>query len=48
MKPKIAILAALTMIAVLAVSCGKKQDAAAEKPPVVTGARVEKVAVSQV
>ncbi len=48
MKSKIAILTALTMIAVLAVSCGKKQDAAAEKPPVVTGARVEKVAVSQV
>ena len=29
MKSKIAILTALTMIAVLAVSCGKKQDAAA-------------------
>ncbi len=48
MKTKFASLAAIGMLAMTVASCGKKPEVAAEKPPVVTGARVERVSVSPV
>ena len=48
MKTKLAIIAALGLLALLQTACGKKPQAAAEKTPVVTGVQVEKVAASSV
>lgn len=39
-------LAAILLLAVFASACEKKQQASTEKPPVVTGVRIEKVAAS--
>jgi multidrug efflux pump subunit AcrA (membrane-fusion protein) len=48
MKTKFASLAAIGLLAMTGASCGKKPDVAAEKSPVVKGARVERVSVSPV
>lgn len=48
MKMKFAILAAIGVMAITAASCGQKSEAAARKPPVVKGARVERVSMSPV
>jgi multidrug efflux pump subunit AcrA (membrane-fusion protein) len=48
MKTKFTILAAVGLLATTAASCGKNQEVAAEKPPVVKGARVERVSKSPV
>ncbi|MGH9836447.1 MAG: efflux RND transporter periplasmic adaptor subunit [Blastocatellia bacterium] len=48
MKTNFAILAAIGLLTMTAVSCGKKPEVAAEKPPVVKGARVERVSISPV
>lgn len=48
MKTKIGILAAIGLLALTAASCGKKPEVAAEKLPVVKGARVDRVSMSPV
>jgi len=48
MKTKFTILAAIGLLATTVASCGKNQEVAAEKPPVVKGARVERVSMSPV
>ena len=48
MKMTFAILAAIGLTAITAASCGQKSEAAAKKPPVVKGARVERVSMSPV
>ncbi|MCG3159125.1 MAG: Toluene efflux pump periplasmic linker protein TtgG [Acidobacteria bacterium] len=48
MKTKFAILAAVGLLMMTAASCGKKPEVAAEKPPVVKGARVERVSISPI
>ena len=48
MKTKFAILAAIGLTAITASSCGQKSEAAAKMPPVVNGARVERVSMSAV
>jgi multidrug efflux pump subunit AcrA (membrane-fusion protein) len=48
MKTKFTILAAIGLLAATVASCGKNQEAAAEKPSVVKGARVERVSKSPV
>ncbi len=48
MKTKMAIIAAITLIALSAASCEKKRQASAEKPPLVKGVQVEQVAPSPV
>ena len=48
MKPKLAILVALSSLALIQTACGKKPQAAAEKPSVVTGVQIEKIAASTV
>src|SRR6266542_185023 len=48
MKTKFSILAAVGLLAMTVASCGKNQEVAAEKPPVVKGARVERVSMSPI
>jgi multidrug efflux pump subunit AcrA (membrane-fusion protein) len=48
MKRKMGILAAIGLLATTVASCGKNQEVAAEKPPVVKGARVERVSMSSI
>jgi multidrug efflux pump subunit AcrA (membrane-fusion protein) len=48
MKTKFTILAAIGLLAMTVASCGKNQEVAAEKPPVVKGARAERVSMSPV
>ncbi len=48
MKTKFTILAAIGLLATTVASCGKNQEVAAEKPPVVKGARVERVSKSPI
>ena len=48
MKTKIGILAAIGLLAITVASCGKKPEAAAERLPVVKGARVDRVSMSPV
>ncbi|HKQ77790.1 MAG TPA: efflux RND transporter periplasmic adaptor subunit [Blastocatellia bacterium] len=48
MKKTFAILAAIGLTAITVASCGQKSEAAAKKPPVVKGARVERVSMSPV
>jgi multidrug efflux pump subunit AcrA (membrane-fusion protein) len=48
MKTKFTILAAIGLLATTVASCGKNQEVAAEKPPVVKGARVERVSMSPI
>lgn len=48
MKTEIAILAAVGLLMMTVASCGKKPEVAAEKPPVVKGARVERVSISPI
>jgi multidrug efflux pump subunit AcrA (membrane-fusion protein) len=48
MKAKVAIIAVIGLLALFANACGKRPQASAEKPPVVTGVKVEKVAVSAI
>ncbi|HMV50901.1 MAG TPA: biotin/lipoyl-binding protein, partial [Blastocatellia bacterium] len=48
MKTKLLFIAAITLLALFAAACGKKPQASAEKPPLVTGVRIEKVAASSV
>jgi multidrug efflux pump subunit AcrA (membrane-fusion protein) len=48
MKTKFTILAAIGLTAITVASCGQKSEAAAGKPPVVKGARVERVSMSPV
>src|SRR5262245_2542881 len=48
MKTKLTILAAIGFLAMSVASCGKNQEVAAEKPPVVKGARVERVSKSPI
>ncbi len=47
MKTK-AIMVAVILLPLLTAACGKKPEASAEKPPVITGVKVEKVAVEPV
>ena len=48
MKTKFTILTAIGLLAMSVASCGQKSEAAAAKPPVVKGARVERVSMSPV
>jgi multidrug efflux pump subunit AcrA (membrane-fusion protein) len=48
MKTKFTILAAIGLLAMTVASCGKNREVAAEKPPVVKGARVERISMSPV
>jgi multidrug efflux system membrane fusion protein len=48
MKNKFAYVAAIFLLAMFASACGKKPQVAAEKPPVVTGVQIEKIAASSV
>ncbi len=48
MKTKFTILAAIGLTAITVASCGQKSEAAAGKPLVVKGARVERVSMSPV
>src|SRR6266545_4842425 len=48
MKTKFSILAAIGLLAMTVASCGKNQEVAAEKPPVVKGTRVERVSMSPI
>ena len=48
MKMKFTILLAIGLLAMSVASCGQKSEAAVEKPPVVKGARVERVSMSPV
>ena len=48
MKTKLTILVALSSLALIQTACGKKPQAAAEKPSVVTGVQIEKIAASTV
>lgn len=48
MKTKIAAMAGLVLAVAAAASCGGDRKAVAEKPPLVTGVRVEKVVLGQV
>ncbi len=48
MKTKFTILTAIGLLAMSVASCGQKSEAAAEKPPVVKGVRVERVSMSPV
>jgi multidrug efflux pump subunit AcrA (membrane-fusion protein) len=48
MKTTFAILTAIGLTAITAASCGQKSEAATQKPPVVKGARVERVSMSPV
>jgi multidrug efflux pump subunit AcrA (membrane-fusion protein) len=48
MKTTFAILAAIGLTTITVASCGQKSEAAAKKPPVVKGARVERVSMSPV
>jgi multidrug efflux pump subunit AcrA (membrane-fusion protein) len=48
MKTKFAILAAIGLLTMTVASCGKKPEATAEQPPVVKGARVERVSLSPI
>jgi multidrug efflux pump subunit AcrA (membrane-fusion protein) len=48
MKTKFAILAAIGLLTMTVASCGKKPEATAEQPPVVKGARVERVSISPI
>ncbi len=48
MKTKFAPIALIVLLTMFVVGCGKKPQVAAEKPPVVTGVQVEKVAASSV
>jgi multidrug efflux pump subunit AcrA (membrane-fusion protein) len=48
MKTKFTILAAIGLLATTVASCGKNQEVAAEKPPVVKGARAERISKSPV
>ena len=48
MKTKFTILTAIGFLAMSVVSCAQKSEAAAEKPPVVKGARVERASMSPV
>lgn len=46
MKTKLALISAIALLALLASACEKKPQASTEKPPLVTGVQVEKIAVS--
>jgi multidrug efflux pump subunit AcrA (membrane-fusion protein) len=48
MKRKLGILAAIGLAAMTVTSCGKNKEVAAEKPPVVKGARVETISMSPI
>ncbi len=48
MKTKLLFIAAITLLALFAAACGKKPQASAEKPPLVTGVQIEKIAASPV
>ncbi|MCI0390981.1 MAG: efflux RND transporter periplasmic adaptor subunit [Acidobacteria bacterium] len=48
MKTIFAITAAIGLLTMTVASCGKKSDVAAKKPPVVKGARVERVSMSPI
>lgn len=48
MKTKIAMVTTAALIALSAASCEKKQQASAEKPPLVKGVQVERIALSPV
>jgi multidrug efflux pump subunit AcrA (membrane-fusion protein) len=48
MKTKFGVLAAIGLMAMTVASCGKKTEVAAEKPPVVNGARVDRVSMSPI
>lgn len=48
MKRKLGILATIGLSAMAVAACGKNQEVAAEKPPVVKGARVERVSMSPI
>jgi multidrug efflux pump subunit AcrA (membrane-fusion protein) len=48
MKAKAAIITAISLLSLFASACEKRPQASAEKPPVVTGVKVEKVAVSAI
>ncbi len=48
MKMKFAILAAIGLSAMTVASCGKNPEVAAENPPIVRGARVERVSMSPI
>lgn len=48
MKNKLALIAAIALLALSATACEKKPPASAEKPPLVTGVQVEKIAASSV
>lgn len=48
MKTKFAAITLIVLLTMFVISCGKKPQVAAEKPPVVTGVQVEKVAASSV
>lgn len=48
MMTKVAMITAIALLAAMSAACGKKQEATAGKPPVVTGARVEKVSATEI
>ncbi len=48
MKKNFGILVAIGLLTMTVASCGKKPEVAAEKPPIVKGARVERVSISPI
>jgi multidrug efflux pump subunit AcrA (membrane-fusion protein) len=48
MKTKLALITAISLLALFASACEKKQQASTEKPPLITGVQVEKISASAI